>query len=176
MKRREALKVAAGAAVIPAMLPSLLSAQRPKGKIWKPSVFTAEQDAALVALTEIIIPATDTPGAKQAEVNRYIDLLLRDGPASERERFTAGLEWLDGYATKNNGQPFGKLTSAEQTAIVTQLDTAEGASDLEAGHQFFRMAKNMTSRIYYSTAIGYQELNKGGRVPRSFGCDHSGHA
>jgi hypothetical protein len=171
MKRREALKVTAGAVV----LPSLLSAQTPKGKTWKPSVFTSEQDAAVVSLTEIVIPTTDTPGAKQAGVNRYIDLLLHDGPASERERFVAGLEWLDDYATKKNGKSFAKLTAAEQTAIVAELD-AEGTPDLEKGHQFFRMAKNMTSRIYYSTAIGYKELNKGGRVPKTFGCEHSGHA
>lgn len=171
MKRREALKVTAGAVVLPA----LLSAQMPKGKAWKPSVFTPDQDAAVVALTEIVIPTTDTPGAKQAEVNRYIDLLLHDGPASERERFVAGLQWFDDYAAKKNGQPFAKLTTAEQTAIVAELD-AEGTPDLEKGHQFFRMAKNMTSRIYYSTAIGYKELNKGGRVPKTVGCEHSGHA
>jgi len=179
MKRREALKVAGAAAVIPALipavLPSLLSAQMPKGKAWKPSVFTPEQDAAVVALTEIIIPTTDTPGAKQAEVNRYIDLLLHDGPASERERFVAGLQWLDGYATKKNGKTFAKLTTAEQTAIVAELDAAE-TPDLEKGRQFFRMTKSMTSRIYYSTEIGYKELNKGGRVPKTFGCDHSSHA
>src|SRR3954471_13714014 len=110
MKRREALKAAAGAATMPLVLPSLLSAQVTKVKAWKPSVFTPEQDAAVVALTDIIIPATDTPGAKQAEVNRYIDLLLHDGPASERERFVAGLQWLNEYATKKNGKPFAKLS------------------------------------------------------------------
>ncbi len=137
MKRREALKAAVGAAVIPALLPALLSAQTPNGKAWKPSVFTPEQDAAVVALTEIIIPATDTPGARQAGVNRYIDLLLQHGPAGERDRFIAGLEWLDGYATKKSGHPFAKLTSAEQTAILTDLDSAAGTPDLEKGDQFF---------------------------------------
>lgn len=175
MKRREALKAAAGAAVLPVMLPSMLIAQTPKGKAWSPLVFTREQDAAVVALTEIIIPATDTPGAKQAEVNRYIDLLLHDGPAGERERFLAGLQWLEEYSTKKSGKSFAKLSAAEQTAIVAELDAA-GSPELDKGNQFFRMAKSMTSRIYYATAIGYKELNKGGRVPKTFGCDHFGHA
>ena len=168
MKRREVLKVAA-------VMPAMLSAQMPQGKAWKPSVFTNAQDAVVVALTEIIIPATDTPGAREAQVNRYIDLFLHDGPASERERFLAGLRWLDEYSTKKNGNPFAKLTTAEQTAILTELD-AEGSPELEKGHQFFRMAKNLTSRIYYSTAIGFKELNKGGRVPKKVGCEHSSHA
>ncbi|MEO8126742.1 MAG: gluconate 2-dehydrogenase subunit 3 family protein, partial [Bryobacteraceae bacterium] len=112
MKRREALKVTAGAA----LLPSLLSAQAAQAKGWKPLLFTPQQDAAVVALTEIIIPATDTPGARQAGVNRYIDLLLHDGPAAEGERFLAGLQWLDEYAVSKNGKPFAKLTTAEQAA------------------------------------------------------------
>src|SRR4051812_29495609 len=82
-------------------LPALLGAQSVKGKGWKPSVFTPEQNAAVVALTEAIIPSTDTTGAKQAEVNRYIDLLLHDGPAGERERFLSGLRWLEEYSKKN---------------------------------------------------------------------------
>jgi len=168
MKRREVLKVAA-------VMPAMLSAQMPQGKAWKPSVFTNAQDAAVVALTEIIIPATDTPGAREAQVNRYIDLLLHDGPASERERFLAGLRWLDEYSTRKNGKPFANLTTADQTAILTELD-AEGSPELEKGHQFFRMAKSLTSRIYYSTAIGFKELNKGGRVPKKVGCEHSSHA
>ena len=168
MKRREVLKVAA-------VMPAMLSAQMPQGKAWKPSVFTNAQDAAVVALTEIIIPVTDTPGAREAQVNRYIDLLLHDGPASERERFLAGLRWLDEYSTKKNGKPFANLTTADQTAILAELD-AEGSPELEKGHQFFRMAKSLTSRIYYSTAIGFKELNKGGRVPKKVGCEHSSHA
>ena len=171
MKRREALKVTVGAVVLSA----LLFANMPTGNAWKPSVCTPDQDAAVVALTGIVIPTTDTPAAKQTGVNRYIDLLLHDGPASEQEHFAAGRRWLDDYAAKKNGRPFARLTAAEQTAIVAEL-AAEGTPDLEKGHQFFRMAKSMTSRIYYSTAIGYKELNKGGRVPKTFDCEHCGHA
>lgn len=171
MKRREALKVTIGAVVLSA----LLFTNMPAGNAWKPSVCTPDQDAAAVALTGIIIPTTDTPGAKQTGVNRYIDLLRHDGPASGQECFAAGLRWLDDYAAKKNGRPFARLTAAEQPAIIAELH-AEGTPDLEKGHQFFRMAKSMTSPIYYSTAIGYKELNKGGRVPKTFGCEHCGHA
>jgi hypothetical protein len=179
MKRREILKISAAMVAVPA----LVSAQQhdhsapeketaPKKTDWKPSVFTAAQNATVIALTERIIPATDTPGAKEAGVNRYMDLFLRDGPASERSRFLSGLAWLDKYAVKQNGQPFAALTTDQQNAILQQLDA--GGADLEVGNQFFRMAKNLTSRIYYQTAIGFRELNKGG-VPKTFGCEHAGH-
>src|SRR5439155_8216101 len=63
---------------------------------------------------------------------------------------------------------FVHCTAEQQTAMLTALDQARAP--------FFRQLKSMTSGIYYSTQIGYQELNKGGRVPASFGCKHGGHA
>ena len=104
-------------------------------------------------------------------MNRYLDLLLHDGPASERTRFLSGLAWLDKYAVTKNGQPFAALSTDQQNAILEQLDA--GGANLEEGNQFFRMAKNLTSRIYYQTAIGFRELNKGG-IPKTFGCEHAG--
>jgi hypothetical protein len=135
---------------------------------WRPSVFDDHQNDTVIALTELIIPQTDTPGAKAARVNRYIDLFLRDGSAEQRARFIDGLNALDGRAIRAHGHSFVNCTAEQQTAMLTALDQAKAP--------FFRQAKSLTSRIYYSTQIGYQELNKGGRVPASFGCKHSGHA
>ena len=38
------------------------------------------------------------------------------------------------------------------------------------------MLKGMTAEVYYATEIGFNELNKGGRVPATFGCQHPEHA
>ncbi|MBI4904096.1 MAG: gluconate 2-dehydrogenase subunit 3 family protein [Acidobacteria bacterium] len=141
---------------------------------WKPQVFDAHQNETVVALTELIIPATDTPGAKAALVNRYIDLLLLEGPAAERERFLEGLAFLDGYCIRRFAAPFVKCPVADQTTVLEAFD-ANTTGDTAPGHRFFRMAKQLTSRIYYSTQIGYAELNKGGRVPIAYGCTHPEH-
>src|SRR5687767_9204059 len=45
---------------------------------WTPRVLTARQNEVVVTLTELIIPQTDTPGAKAAGVNRFIDAVLED--------------------------------------------------------------------------------------------------
>ncbi|MBI3211008.1 MAG: gluconate 2-dehydrogenase subunit 3 family protein [Candidatus Solibacter usitatus] len=137
---------------------------------WKPKLFDAHQNETVVALTELIIPATDTPGAKAALVNRYIDLLLNDGPAGDRDRFMEGLAFLDGHAIRKHQQPFVRCTAAQQTAILEEFDKGSGS-----GNRFFRQAKQLTSRIYYATQIGYAELNKGGRVPSTYGCAHPEH-
>src|SRR5262245_53237876 len=43
---------------------------------WKPRFFDEHQNETLIVLSNLIIPATETPGAKEALANRYIDLVL----------------------------------------------------------------------------------------------------
>lgn len=161
MNRREAIKTGiAAAAVIPYL----------EAATWKPLLFTAQQNETVIALTDLIMPATDTPGAKAALVNRYIDLLLHDGSSSERDRFMRGLKWLDEEAMRREQQPFVKLSPEKQTALLQSLD----ADEKSEGHPFFRMAKGMTTRIYYQTEAGFKELNKNG-VPKTWACAHSSH-
>jgi hypothetical protein len=180
MKRREILKLSA---VAPASLPAIASAQQTKREppspaktdAWKPRALDAHQNATVIVLTDLIIPATDTPGAKAVNANRYIDLFLADGPDEERVRFLGGLAWLDGYTVQTHGKTFIRCTHAEQLAILDVLDSGKEPG-IQPGNQFFRMVKSMTSRVYYATEIGFKELNKGGRAPASVGCKHSEHA
>ncbi len=165
MQRRDFFKLGAGF-VIPAAW-----AQQASKPDWRPSMLDDHQNQTVIALTELIIPATDTPGAKAARVNRYIDLFLRDGDPSDRDRFLAGLNWLDGFAIREHGHPFIHCSPSEQAALLTTMDQSTGP-----GNAFFRHAKSLTGSIYYATEIGFRELNKGGRVPASFGCDHTSHA
>jgi hypothetical protein len=183
MQRREILKLSAA---VPAVLPGVAEAQQgdkspvvPPVKAikssWTPRALDAHQNDTVVVLSDLILPATDTPGAKAANVNRYIDLLLADGPEQERLRFLSGLGWLDSYSSEKYGKTFVRCSPAEQVNILETLDTTEDA-DLAPGNQFFRMAKSLISRMYYGTEIGFKELNKGGRVPASVGCKHPEHA
>ncbi len=170
MNRRDALKTGVAVVTIPAILPA--QKPRPSGS-WKPAALDAHQNETVVNLVDLIIPTTDTPGAKQARVNEYIDLFLKAGPQAELDRFTAGLAWLDKYAQAEGGADFVKLPPAKQIAILEKIDVTE-SGEFAQGNQFFRMAKAMTSRFYYQTEIGYRELNKKG-VPSGFGCAHPSH-
>ena len=53
---------------------------------WKPLFFNAHQNETVSILSELIIPATDTPGAKAAKVNEFIDLMLSAGGPGGKER------------------------------------------------------------------------------------------
>lgn len=133
----------------------------PESPDWKPEFFTPQENATTIAVTELIIPQTDTPGAKAAFVNRHMDKLLLVEPPASQERFRAGLRTLD------QSRPFVELSSMEQTRL---LEAMEAAKD-----PFFSYIKGFTARIYYATKPGFLELNKGGRVPDTFGCTDAAH-
>jgi hypothetical protein len=143
-------------------------------KAWQPLLFDAHQSATVVALTDLIIPATDTPGAKEARVVEYIDLILNDGAAERRNDFLQGLGWLDGYAIRVHGKPFVQCASDQQVSVLKALD--KGATpELKSGAAFFAEVKRLTVSGYYTTRIGIDELNKGGRVPATFACRKNDH-
>lgn len=178
MKRRDVLKGAiAGAGVTAAHGQhaghNAAAAKPATAPAWKPLLFDAHQAETVVTLSDLIIPATDTPGAKAARVVEYIDVLLKDGPAERRNALLSGLGWLDGYAIRTHKKPFVRCTQEQQIAILKALDgTRQG--DLAPGGRFFQQIKGLTVSGYYTSKIGIDELNKGGRVPGTFACRDKG--
>jgi hypothetical protein len=154
---------------------SAAAAQAAQGEAWTPLVFDSHQNETVIALSDLIIPATDTPGAKAAKVNEFIDLMLHDVAQDKGHEFLMGLGWLDGYAIRKHKAPFVKCTEAQQIEILKSLDDATEA-DLKPGTDFFRQVKRYTVDGYYTSKIGIDELNKGGRVPATFACQHENHA
>ncbi len=131
---------------------------------WKPLFFDEHQNATVVTLTEIIIPETDTPGAKAALVNRYIDLMLNDEDAGKQKNFVEGLAWIDGRSLNHYGKPFVRLPSDQQTALLTPLADSENKNpEDQPGVRFFEVLKDLTIAGYYSSKIGMErELEYGG--------------
>jgi gluconate 2-dehydrogenase gamma chain len=88
-----------------------------------PRVLTPEQAQLVVTVAEHIIPTTDTPGARAADVRGFIDTMLAEYyTADERERFVAGLADLDARARAASGTAFLRSTSAQQRAVLEALD------------------------------------------------------
>src|SRR4029077_19292169 len=118
MQRREVLKILAAGAALPVFTPSVAAffreAQAQVGAAYKPRTLTPQQDATVVAMVDLIIPATDTPGAKAARVNDFIDVILTEwATETERQDFLNGLAGID----KQSNDLFGKnfiADSAEQ--------------------------------------------------------------
>ncbi len=141
---------------------------------WTPLLFDAHQNETVIALTELIIPETDTPGAKAAKVNEYVDLMLHDVEKDKGHAFIKGLGWLDGRSIDQHNAPFVRLDESHQVAMLESLDGSED-QELKTGAEFFARLKRLTIEGYYTSKIGIDELNKNG-VPDTFACTHESHA
>lgn len=90
---------------------------------WSPQALSATQLEQVATIAEHIIPRTDTPGARDAGVQRFVDDLLTDHyRAPERSRFLAGLQGVDVRARRSHKKSFVATTHAQQVAILTQMD------------------------------------------------------
>ena len=125
---------------------------------WTPKVLSAAQNETVVTLAELIIPQTDTAGATKAGVNRFIDAVLAEASAAERQKFTEGLAWLDTQSQRDAGVPFAKASPAHQTALLTAMSTNKAPSAAEqTGVEFFKAVKSLTVTGYYTSEVGMRE-------------------
>ena len=116
--------VLGGVATAP-LAPALLSGCRTPdaGEAYAYQTLSEPQQRTLAALVDQIIPATETPGAAEAGVPQFVDLMLTDWYApEERAGFLAGLDDIDRQA---EGGSFADLDPEAQARFVADLDAAE---------------------------------------------------
>ena len=111
---------------------------------------------------ELILPATDTPGATQANVTAFIDTMLTGWyPPADRDRFLAGVHDLDMRARAQYGRAFAECATAEQLALLEVSDaevTALRATDGTAANEhWFAMLKYLTVWGYCTSEIGMRD-------------------
>ena len=137
------------------------------------TVLSRAQFEALEALVEAIIPTDDrSPGAKQARVADYIDLLLSEVDREITLQWFGGLAALDAEAQSRFRSPFSRLGAGQVDTILQVISRNEKAPQT-ALETFFVMAKQATIRGYYTSKIGiHEELRyKGNQFLREFvGC------
>jgi hypothetical protein len=178
--RRAALKALGTGAGTVALLPllseqGLLAFSRlQSAAATAPKVLSASQFATLEALVEAIIPADDrSPGAKEARVADYIDLLLSESDETLALQWIGGLAELDEDAVTRFGSPFARLDAAQTDTIMMAISANEltPQTPLDA---FFVMTKDATIQGYYTSEIGiHRELRyKGNKFINEFvGCE-----
>ena len=144
---------------------------------WTPKVLDAHQQQVVAVLAELIIPQTDTPGAKGALVDRFIDATLAAAEPPDRDRFIAGLAWLDKHSTALYRKDFVSSSTAQQTELLTAITMGASAANAP-GLEFFTAIKSMTITGYYTSEIGLRvELGDDGQMflPSYEGCTHPEH-
>src|SRR6267378_6944148 len=121
-------------------------------------VLDPHQSEMVATIADMIIPATDTPGARAAQVHRFIDLLLAEWAADDdRKQFLDGLADVDARARTAYGTDFISATAAQRVAILTALD-ADIQTRQEAKQDtwklFFQRMKFLTVFGYCTSEVG----------------------
>jgi hypothetical protein len=176
MQRREALRIFAAGAVMPAFSTELFAlfrqAQPPPGYTLR--TLTPHLNDTVVAMIDQIIPATDTPGAKGARVNEFIDVILTEwATPEERKRFLDGLAGIDKQSESLYGKTFSETTAEQQLVQLRAIDDDVMSNrpvrphhgntvpkpDAQLEGDFWEVFKRITVHGYYTSEIGYiQEL------------------
>jgi hypothetical protein len=119
-----------------------------------PRFFDEAEFTLLDEICEIIMPQTDTPGARGAGVPAALDSLIRDWASAEHQRaLRALLKELDSKAVAAGGKPLLQLSPQQRLDVMTAYD-AEHFSKPP-----YSILKNLVLRLYYLSEVGAtQEL------------------
>src|SRR6266705_158904 len=127
MNRRDALRMLTAGAVLPALTPELFAfyQQAYPGASYSLRTLSLHQNDTVVAMIDQIIPATDTPGAKAARVNEFVDVILTEwATGEERRNFLDGLAGVDKQSNELFGKDFAAASAPQQLALLRSMDDA----------------------------------------------------
>lgn len=148
---------------------------------WKPIFLDDHQNQTLVVLSEYIIPATDTPGAKEALVNRFLDLQMSVEPAETQKAFLTALSYIDGACMERYRSAFIYVPPEQQVEFLNliayphSLSTWSEQTEEFPGYTHFQKLKDWVSGTYYSSPAGLKEQGWDGSFPHGdfTGCGHA---
>ena len=166
MERREVLKIMAASIGGSVALPESVFAKM--GEPFDPSeltFFRPGQRAQVAMIAEAIIPKTDTPGAIDAGVPGWIEVIVKDCLDPEDQQIILdGLSDLMRRCQKQHGRDIDQLSGDEQVAFLTKMNQetqTEKRNAQKAGKNprrtFLDQFKELTKFCYASSEVGATE-------------------
>ena len=177
MNRRDALKVlglaplAASIGVAPAHLERVTRAVarlEEAGAPAAPTFFNAHEWSTVRVLVDYIIPRDERSGsATDAKVPEFIDFLMSDKEASERSKVAirGGLAWLDNECQHRFTKSFVAATDAQRRQVLDDIAwPMKARPELHHGVIFFSRFRDLTASGFFSTQMGWQDVQYKGNV------------
>jgi hypothetical protein len=184
MNRRELIRRVAmlmgGAISAPAVLGVLNGCSAKPSAGWHPLFLSQEEGAIVEAIAELIVPRTDTPGARDVGVPAFIDVILKDAyPAEDQARFVSGLKDFDAEAHRAHGQPFLELPPTQRVSFLQQMHDAAAVAEksqqadqdvpaAERKRPFVLMMKELTLLGFFTSQAGATQVLQYVAVPGGF--------
>lgn len=139
-------------------------------------VFSESDIALLDEIADTILPPTDTPGAKAAQVGKFMTVMVDDCYEKEdQEVFHQGLKQINEAADTTYKKNFMKMSPEERLEMLIALDKEQKefqkTKKPEERSHYFRMMKELTLLGYYTSEIGCTQARRYVERPGSYdGC------
>lgn len=143
---------------------------------YTPKFFTRREWQLVRMLSDYVIPRDARSGsATDAKVPEFMDFLLSDKEASEasRNNMRGGLAWLDNESRRRFGRVFVQATDAQRRQLLDDIAFPRRAKpEFSHGVAFFNRFRDMTASGFFSSAMGWKDVQYVGNVfnPNWDGC------
>ena len=177
MNRREALRLLATATALGLETPKVFAILRDARALVQTQsgrrTLSPDQNEIVTAIADMIIPRTETPGATDAGVPAFIDLIVTEWFTDEqRMRFREGLADIDVRAHHRFTKGFVECSPAQQAEILTEVGAqmladaeatkrqTEAAGETKPRDNFYQTLRSLILTGYYTSEVGATaELN-----------------
>lgn len=168
--RRRALKQLAFVSVGMAIIPSCLEDRSKSSLLLKNISVSAADEAMLAELCEIIIPKTDTPGAKDISAHLFVLTMVDDCATKEDQQiFLKGMEEFNKFCQTAVGKSLVNCDANDKKKITDEL-LVKMNEDSPLKH-FMGMVKGRTIQAYTSSEFFLTKVQVYELVPgRYHGC------
>jgi len=168
--RRRALKQLAFVSVGMAIIPSCLEDRSKSSLLLKNISISAADEAMLAELCEIIIPKTDTPGAKDISAHLFVLTMVDDCATNEDQQvFLKGMEEFNKLCMSVAGKSLVNCDANDKKKITDEL-LVKMNDDTPLKH-FMGMVKGRTIQAYTSSEFFLTKVQVYELVPgRYHGC------
>jgi Gluconate 2-dehydrogenase subunit 3 len=120
------------------------------------SLSVAEDDL-LAEIVGSIIPKTDTLGAKEVGVQKFVQRMITDcSEKAEQENFKAGLKKTDELATAKFSKNFVNCSATEKLQLLKELQNSED----KALKNYFGLVKRLTIQGYMNSEYVMTNITK----------------
>jgi hypothetical protein len=157
MNRRSVIRTIVFTSAGAAFLPSCLSGDAPRVAGFDKIRISAGQAKMLSALTQAIIPSTDTPGAREEKTDEFILRMVNDcGSPEEQAKFSSGIEEFEKLVSDRFDRSFTALSDAQRKELLRELEHETNSPGDAAG--FYKTVRGFaiqhyTGAEYYMTRV-----------------------
>lgn len=179
MNRRDLLKMIAAATGTAFISSNAMAYITLPMKNLNQTAFSKDDVAFFNEVGEVIIPRTDTPGAKDANVGLMMAIMVTDCyTPDQRKAFTEGMASIKTLAKSTYGKDFLLLSSDERATLLASLDDEAGVinkkaelanKDLKGEEKqlphSFTLIKQLTLFTFFTSEVGANKVLRYVAIP-----------